>query len=209
MMISTIALLAGMSMVHSSAATGQDLRVLLVAAEDSAADLEYSLTKEVGVMRGLLEEAGFQVVVASASGQPFVADTTTLTPDLTYGDVNVADYAGIIMPCLALYHRAEPPELTAIIREAVAQGKPVAAQTGAVFTLAKAGVLSGKRYALVQEWVAQEPALEDGIYSGHGIVKDGNIITSGVCPVAAKMVGLEDGTSELTQALIAELAGES
>jgi hypothetical protein len=69
-------------------------------------------------------------------------------------------------------------------------------------------VLSGKKYAFIEDWVAEQPALEDAIFSGQGIVKDGNIITSGVCPYAAKLLGLEDGTPALTQALIREMKGE-
>ena len=37
-----------------------------------------------------------------------------------------------------------------------------------------------------------------GIYSGRGVVQDGNIMTSGTCPMMAKMTGYKDGTAELT-----------
>lgn len=69
-------------------------------------------------------------------------------------------------------------------------------------------MLSGKKYAFLEDWVAEQPVLEDAVFSGHGIVKDGNIITSGVCPCAAKVLGLEDNTPALTQALIREMKGE-
>ena len=46
------------------------------------------------------------------------------------------------------------------------------------------------------------PEFEGGIYNGTGIVQDGNIITSGVCPLWSREKELKDGTSELTQALI-------
>jgi len=42
-------------------------------------------------------------------------------------------------------------------------------------------------------------------YSGDGIVQDGKIITSGICPNMAKGSGRPDGTSKLTEAVIAEL----
>jgi hypothetical protein len=47
--------------------------------------------------------------------------------------------------------------------------------------------------------------LPDAISSGDGVVQDGNIITSGICPHMAKMGGKQDGTSKLTEALIAEI----
>ena len=185
-------------------------RVLMVVPEDSSADLEYMLTMEVGVIRSLLEDAGIEVDVATGSGEPISAEHTTLTPELDYASVDVAAYDGIVMPCLATADsaRALPPELAGIIQEAVAQGKPVAAQTGGIVTLASAGVLSGKKYAYVEDWVADVPQFEGAVHSGTGIVEDGNIITSAVCPYAARMLELPDGTTQMTEALIAQLKDE-
>ena len=56
-----------------------------------------------------------------------------------------------------------------------------------------------------EEWLETNPELEDGIYSGNGVVKDGNIMTSGICPYIAREQGPKDGTEALTQALIAEM----
>jgi transcriptional regulator GlxA family with amidase domain len=86
----------------------------------------------------------------------------------------------------------------------VAAGKPVAAQFGAVYTLAEAGLLKGKRYAIFSE--PEEDSRFDGaVYSGNGVVQDGNIITSGTCPFIARQEGATDGTPKLTQTLIDEL----
>ena len=90
-------------------------------------------------------------------------------------------------------------------RNIVKEGKPVAAQLGAVLILAKAGVLNGKKYAWADEQdenVNMFPAFKGGIYSGRGVVRDGLIITSGTCPMMAKMRGHQDGTDELTRTLI-------
>ena len=76
--------------------------------------------------------------------------------------------------------------------------------------MAKTGVLSGKRVSFIEQFVEDDPVFEDAVYSGtHDIMKDGNIITSGVCPyMAREREGeLEDGTPGLTKALIAELRG--
>ena len=184
----------------------QNGKVLLIVNEEKSLDLELMLTEEVGVMRDMLSQAGFKVVVATGSGQPMVAGAATLNPDLKLSDVKIADYEGFIMPCMACEEGAKLlPDVAEIIKGAVVEEKPLAAQVGGVIILAKAGVLSGRKYAFQKEWVADIPALKDAIYSGDGVVQDGKIITSGVCPYLAKERGLQDGTSKLTKTLIAEL----
>ena len=119
----------------------------------------------------------------------------------------VADYVGFVVPCLAISANSPlNPEIASIVQEAVAQGKPVAAQTSSVIMLGKAGVLSGKKYAYVVEWAGDESYVEGAEYGGSGIVHDGKIITSGVCPFAAQGRGLPDGTTDFVEALIAELS---
>jgi len=182
---------------RASAAEAQDKNeVLLIAREGSSHDLELMLTKEVGVMMSMLEEAGFEVVVASGSAQPLVAQTTTLQPDLKLADVDVSDYVGVIVPCLALGYSGSPATTVEMVRQAVSEGTPVAAQRSAVLTFARAGVLAGRQYA---SWEDHSP---EGDFVGLGVVQDGIIITSGVCPYAARAYGGRDGTPELTQKLI-------
>ena len=179
-------------------------QVLLVVGLEQSDDMELMLTKEVAVMVSMLEKAGYEVVVASASGEPITGGTTTLTPDLKRADVKVDDYVGFMFPCLAVDMDLPPPaEAVRIAKEAVAQGKPVAAQNGGGVTLSAAGALNGKQFALLQDPGARMPG---GSYKGTGVVQDGNIITSGTCPYMARMTGLQDGTSELTQKLIDSLA---
>jgi putative intracellular protease/amidase len=185
--------------------TMKRLKVLVIVKENSS-ELEFMLTKEVAVITDTLEQSGFEAVVASASGQPMVTAATTLTSDLKLKDVKVVDYAGVIIPCMMA---PEDPKVAAIVKEAVAEGNPVAAQFSSIPILAEAGVLSGKKYAFItEERAAEHSTLKDGIYSGYGVVQDGKIITSGVCPLAAKRRGLQDGTTELTKTLITEITGE-
>ncbi|MHC4756837.1 MAG: DJ-1/PfpI family protein [Planctomycetota bacterium] len=189
-------------------------KVLLIPREGNSGDLELMLTKEVGVMVAILEKAGFEVLVATALGVPIVARTTTLRPDLKLADVKVDDYAGFILACMAVGlfpGPPQPPEAVAIVKKAVALGKPVAAQLGAVCVLAEAGVLKGKRYAFLEDAVTttrgrgKDIRFTGAIYSGYGVVQDGNIITSGVCPMIERFAGLPAGTEKLTKALVAEL----
>ncbi len=211
--VSALFVIAIVSMLGPLNAAGKDQKVLLIIRDGESQDLELMLTKEVGIMKDKLEQADFQVQVATSSGVPLVAGKARVQPDLKFADVKAADFAGIILPCMAIGSVEEPvppnPITVALVKEAVAAGKPVAAQLGGVETLAKAGVLSQKRYAYFsEEWVEATPVLEGGTYSGSGVVRDGNIVTSGICPLMAKTQGLQDGTEELTAEFIAALSGK-
>src|SRR4030042_5778473 len=71
--------------------------------------LEYILKKEVGVMKDTVEKAGYKVVVATLDGSSFSAGSATVTADIKLADANVADYAGFILPCLAVPSYPAPP----------------------------------------------------------------------------------------------------
>ncbi len=190
-------------------------KVLLVPREGFSWHLKTMLEKEVGVMVSMLKEAGFEVEVATSSGQLIEDITTTLTlkPDLKLADVKVADYAGIIIACMAVGSFPGPPvpsEAVKIIKQAVAEGKPIAAQN-AIY-LVEAGVLKGKRYAfwmnpLDSPWFGGEKdtRFAGAIYSGTGVIQDGNIITAGVNPYTVFELGGKDTTAKLTRAFINEL----
>jgi putative intracellular protease/amidase len=197
----TLAVIALFLLLFSFAAAQQKGRVLMVVNEDKSADLELMLTKEVGVMKDLLQKAGLDVVVATASKKPLAAGSAKLIPDLKLSDAKAVNYKGVILPCMAASGSPLPAEGIAVIKEAAAQGKPLAAQTGSVMLLAQAGLLAGKKYALAKGW----PAIDGATYGGDGVVQDGKVITSGVCPYMAKTQGMKDGTVKLTEAFIAEL----
>jgi putative intracellular protease/amidase len=71
------------------------------------------------------------------------------------------------------------PEGVALVKEAFNRGLPIAAQQGGVVFLANAEILKGKHFAIGADTAY---AVRDGIYSGSGVVQDGNIGTAGVCP---------------------------
>jgi len=126
-------------------------------------------------------------------------------PDLKLPDVQVADYKGIIVPCMNA--AAIPNESVQIVKDALAQGKPIAAQNGAVRVLSLADGLKGKNFAISSFFATGDGKQwfnwDGGTYRGIGVVQDGNIITSGTCPGEAKWQKKPDGTLELTQKLIA------
>lgn len=201
-----VVFLAVLVALGSPALAQQSGKVLLIIRDAKVTEpqfLDLAITKEAGVMKAMLEKAGYTIEIASPTGEPWGTPTKTLKPDLKLSAVKVAGYKGFIIPCLAIESTALDPDLAVVIKKAVEQGKPVAAQLGGVTMLAKAGVLSGKKYAITGE-IAME--FKDGIYSGSGVVKDGKIITSGICPAAASVFkGMQDGTARLTETLIAEL----
>lgn len=178
-------------------------KVLLILSEWGRADIQRLATNEAVVMKNMLEEAGFDVVTASALGQTFVRNDITIESDLKLADVKVADYVGFILPCMSIGiwgADSIPPEVVAIVKQVVAEGKPIAAQHKGVVILAQAGVLAGRQYSYERN-LSYEPRFAEAIHSGEGVVQDGNIITSAYCPYRGSL----DQTVELTKALIAEL----
>jgi len=210
-----VGILLSLMMISAIAGAQNISKVLLIPREGESSNLDLMLTKEVGVMTDLLQRAGFKVVVANVSAQPIEGVIKKLKPDLKLSEVKVDDYAGFILPCMAVGLFPGPPVspiAVSVIKQAIAKGKPVAAALGSAIILAEAGVLKGKRYAFVDDPLNQLPPntkdsrFEGAIYSGPGVVQDGNIITSGICPVAEAFTGVRDCTPELTRAFIAILS---
>jgi putative intracellular protease/amidase len=178
---------------------------VLLYIEGESGQLGYMLTHEVGKMKEILTQSGYEVKIATLSGEILKIDSVSVTPDLKLRDVNIDDYAGFIMPCMATMDSVVTSEETGFVRKVVNAHKPIAAQLGAVLILAKAGILDGKKYAWADETdenASMFPEFKKGIYSGRGVVQDGLIITSGTCPWMAKGKGYQDGTQELTQNLV-------
>jgi putative intracellular protease/amidase len=174
---------------------------------EKVGDLEYMLKKEVGVMKDTLEKSGYMVVVATLNGSSFTAGSTTVKADIKLADAKIADYAGFILPCLSVPSYPAPPEISpeaiALVQNAVSAGKPVAAQTGSLWTLAKAGLLKGKKYAYAME--EKNALFAEATFAGTGVVKDGLIHTSGYCPYMALKMNVKDGTEQLTLAFVAAM----
>jgi putative intracellular protease/amidase len=206
-----IILLTILSMAMSSTLlmTADAPKILVVLRDGMPTYLDTELTKEVGVMKSMLEDAGFKVMVASPDGLPIKGSTVILTPDLKLSDGKVDDYAGVIFACFGGFPSSVSPIAVSIAKQAVTQGKPVAASHSSVIILAEAGVLVGRRYGYSVDplGIGRRPddRFTGAIYGGTGMVQDGNIITCGVCPGLSQHTGLPDGTVELTQAFITAL----
>jgi len=180
---------------------------VLLFMRDGSPDLEYMLKREVSVMIDTLEGAGFTVVVATFDGSTFAAGSTQVKTDVSLADVDIADYAGFILPCMAAgtgTNAMIPAEMVDLVQKAVSAGKPVAAQTGSIMTLRRAGLLNGKKYANLNEI----PELEGATYTGTGVVRDGLIVTSAICPYMARDLKTNDGTEQLALLLIEAMKDE-
>jgi len=128
-----------------------------------------------------LSLAGVQTrLVAADSGIAVSMSQLVVRLDLALCDVNVADYAGLVLiggSGAAIYW--DDTLLQAKCREFAASGKVVAAIGIAPVTLARAGVLKGRKATAFRDratvdWLKQAGAK----YSFKGVVADRNIITA-------------------------------
>lgn len=128
-----------------------------------------------------LTRAGLQTRVASfGPGVASSMDQVLVNTDLALRDANVADYAGLVLiggSGAALYW--DDSLVQAKCREFVDNGKVVAAIGIAPITLARAGVLKGRKAAVFHDryavsWLKQAGAR----FSFDGLVTDHNIITA-------------------------------
>jgi protease I len=128
-----------------------------------------------------LSLAGIETRLAAAdSGVAVSMSQLVVRLDLALRDVNVADYAGLVLiggSGAALYW--DDSLLQAKCREFAANGKVVAAIGIAPVALARAGVLKGRKATVFHdratvEWLRQAGAE----FSFSGVVADRNIITA-------------------------------
>lgn len=205
-------LVAAVLLSGFSFATGEDESKVFMYVTEGSRDLELMLTQEVGVMRQMLEQAGYTVEIATTGDQVMTSESTILAPTISLNDVDIDDYAGVILPCMAPAPGEEttPAEVADLLKAAVAQNKPIAASRGSVVLLAQAGGLAGREYAFASPVdMSKRPEFAGGTFLGTAVVRDGNISTAGICPLAARSLSEEDGTVELTRSFIASLADSS
>ncbi len=151
----------------------QGKSILMIIAHRDFRDEEYKEPRQV------FEARGATVSVASSSLEVAKgALGAQVKPDLLLKDVAVGDYDAIVFiggPGAQEYWN--DPAAHAIAREAVFQGKVLAAICIAPATLAKAGVLKGKR-ATVFSSEAEELKACGANYTGASVERDGLIITA-------------------------------
>jgi len=141
---------------------------------------------EYGIPRAILEDLGVVVIVASPSSDVVKGlDGNEVQPDVPLGDVRGDDYDAILFVGGTGY-QVDDPEAHRIAREAAAAGKVVAAICIAPITLARAGVVEGKRMTVAMHPHELEEA--GAIYTAAGFERDGLIITAN-SPAGSRQVG--------------------
>lgn len=167
-------------------------KVLLIVQEHSE-DMNMMIIREAGPIMKASKNAGYEMDIATETGSVLGTGTSILRPNIKLSEVEVNKYIGVIIPCMAV--PGPPfyaPELAIeIVKQMYAKGLTIAAQGGGVDVLVKAGILAGKKYASI---LVSDPKGND---VGTGVVQDGQIITSGICPFLARMGMGNDGTGEL------------
>lgn len=163
--------------------TLQGKKVLMIVAHRNFRD------EELQEPRRLLEQQGAAVTIASSS-----LDTArgmlgaTVTPDILIDKVNVADYDAIIFVGGAgASEYWENPTAHEIARKTLEANKILGAICIAPVTLAKAGLLKGKRATVFSSERSKLEAAGCN-YTGKDVEVEGNIIT-GNGPGAARKFG--------------------
>jgi putative intracellular protease/amidase len=142
---------------------------------------------ELGVMIDELDDAGFEIRIASHAYDPYESESRTITADLLVSDVDMTNFDALVIPCLAAGVKPLSQEIAELVKECYRQEKAIAAQHGATVTLFRDGLIT------------------IGQMNSREVLQEGKIITSGCCPVRAEWSGCEDGTRELIEKLIATL----
>jgi len=148
-------------------------KVVMIIASNNFRDEEYEEPRK------LLDAAGASVTVASSS-----LDTAAgmlgarVKPDILITDVSVADYDAVVFVGGAgAREYFDNPTAQSIAKDAVAQGKLLAAICIAPSTLANAGVLKDKT---ATSYPSEKKNLEakGATHTGRGVEIDGDIITA-------------------------------
>ena len=190
-----------------SSASAQDKPVVLMIARGAdppqgEASLKIAIDKEVSAIISKLNALGYAVDVASDDGKDIIVQGSTLKVDKKLSDVEAANYVGVIVPCMV--HVNVPPDAVKILQNMQSRNLPVAAQNGGVLVLDAAGLLKGRNYSI-------SPALKglvherEAVLKDPGVVRDGEVVTSAICPNFSQATGMKDETDELVTTFAAML----
>jgi protease I len=140
---------------------------------------EHFNASEYGEPRTLLEEKRVVVTVASSSLEVVTAYArkAEVQPDMLLSDARAAEYDAIVFVGGYPYN-TDDPEAHRIAQEAAAEGKLVAGICNGVITLAKAGVLTGKRVTALTYHPASLLEEAGAVLTTAAVERDGRIITA-------------------------------
>lgn len=174
-------LLALASLIVPLLSWAGERKILMIIASQNFRDEELKVPKD------FFERKGAKVVVASSSLKEAKGMLgMKVKPDVTLKEVSVKDFDAIVFvggTGAAEYWESEIAHK--ISREAYKQGKVVAAICIAPVTLAKAGLLKGRK-ATVFPTEASKIEKEGAKYTGSGVEVDGKIVTASAPKHAGK-----------------------
>ena len=126
-----------------------------------------------------LQEAGYTVDVAGSESKTFTSKSgLTQASDMAYGDVNVDDYLGLLIPGgFAPDYMRRYEDAIEIVKKFNEAGKPIAMICHAGWVGIEADIVDGKRLTSVGsirtdminagvEWVDEAPAIDGNIVTG-------------------------------------------
>lgn len=137
----------------------------------------------------ILEDGGVKVIIASSSTKPAAGKLGAIVnPDISLKQINVNEADAVIFVGGAGSSQYwDDPLAHKIAKDIVSQNKVIAAICIAPVTLAKAGLLSGKKATV---WPSEAGQLESAgaVHTGKAVEQDGKIVTANG-PLAAKEFG--------------------
>ena len=157
-------------------------KVLMVIAPSNFRDPEYYEPKKA------LEDRGIKVLTASTSKTAKGAEGGVVNVEVLLKDAKADDYDAVVFiggPGAYQFH--DDKAAHELAKDTASLGKVLGAICAAVGTIAKAGVLNGKK-ATCFSGIADILKAGGAIYTGEGVTVDGNIITADG-PKSAKAFG--------------------
>jgi len=129
--------------------------------------------------RGILENKGVKVLVASSSVEPLPGYEKKLTvkPDMLLSQVRTEEYDAIVFIFAARYE-GDNADAIRIAKEGAAQGKVLASYSMGISTLMKADLLNGKRVAYGTGEFSSFLQKAGATCINEPLVQDGRIITA-------------------------------
>lgn len=160
-------------------------KVVMIIAQNGFRDEEFLQPKEI------LEREAVEIKVASTTLDFALGMLgVKVKPDILVSDINVRDFDAIVfVGGMGASQYWDDPVAWKLAQDAINADRIVAAICIAPVTLAKAGILKGKR-ATVWSSEAGELQAAGANYTGRMVERDGNIIT-GSGPSAAREFGEE------------------
>jgi len=148
-------------------------KIVMILPENNFRDEEFLQPQEI------FEKQGMQVKTASTNAELARGVLgARVKPDMLVRDIKIQDFDAIIfVGGQGATQYWDDPAAHKLIQEALRNNKVIAAICIAPVTLARAGVLKGKRATV---WYSEAPQIEAGgaTYTASGVKRDGRIVTA-------------------------------